>query len=293
MGTVSRLSRAPRRATLAPMPALRFSATLVTFRPDVALLERALASLAAAVRHARAAGLVAEASIVVVDNGPAGSVQEIRQALRAFPIDAGAIELVHGHGNVGYGRANNLVLPRLASDVHLIANPDIELDSDALAAAIAALNADAKVGVIAPSVRGPGGERQYLCKRYPSVWVLFLRGFAPRFLRDRNAAALDHYEMRDIPQDEPYAPVPLASGCFMLMRTSLFVRLGGFDPRFFMYFEDYDLSLRAGREAAVAFVPAARIVHHGGEASRKGMRHVGLFLRSAARFFSKHGWKLA
>jgi GT2 family glycosyltransferase len=275
------------------MPGLRFSATIVTFRPDVPLLERTLASLAAAVRHARAANAISDATIFVVDNGPPALFSAIEAAVRAYPADAGNVELIHGHGNVGYGRANNLVLPRLHSDVHLVANPDVELERDALAAAIAALEADPGVGLVAPSVFGPDGERQYLCKRYPSVWVLFLRGFAPAFLRRRHAAALAHYEMRDVPPDAPFAPVPLASGAFMLLRTPLFTRLGGFDPRFFMYFEDYDLSLRAGREATVAYVPAVRIVHHGGDASRKGIRHIVWFLRSARRFFAIHGWKIA
>ncbi len=223
---------------------------------------------------------------------PRWLLRAIESVVRAYPPDAGTVELVHGHGNVGYGRANNLVLPRLNSDLHLVANPDVELDRDALAAAITALDSDAGLGVVAPSVRGPDAERQYLCKRYPSVWVLFLRGFAPPFLRRRYAATLDHYEMRDLPAEQNFAPVPLASGCFMLMRTALFARLGGFDPRFFMYFEDYDLSLRAGRESTVAYIPAARIVHHGGEASRKGLRHVAWFLRSAWRFFAIHGWKI-
>jgi hypothetical protein len=275
------------------MPAQRFSATIVTFRPDVRLLQRTLGSLAASVRHARDAGLVSEAKVFVVDNGPPESLATVEGALRSFPPDAGAIELVHGHGNVGYGRANNLVLPRLASDLHLIANPDVELDREALASAIEAMNADPALGVVAPSVRGPDGARQYLCKRYPSVWILFLRGFAPGFLRRRHAQALGHYEMRDVPADQPCTSVTLASGAFMLMRTVLFRKLGGFDPRFFMYFEDYDLSLRAGRESKVAYIPAARIVHHGGEASRKGIRHVAWFLRSAWRFFAIHGWKIS
>jgi hypothetical protein len=68
---------------------------------------------------------------------------------------------------------------------------------------------------------------------------------------------------------------------------------GGFDPRYFMYFEDYDLSLRIAAQGTVAYEPAMRIVHHGGEAARKGWRHVGWFVRSAWRFFSRHGWKLA
>ena len=275
------------------MQASRFSATVVTYRPDSGLLARALRSLSAAILHAREAGLVSEAALHIVDNGPPQLLDTVRDAARAFPAEAGSIEIVSGHGNIGYGRANNLVLPRLASDAHLIMNPDVELERDALAAALRALRKDPQVGVVAPAVCGTNGERQYLCKRYPSVWVLFLRGFAPNPVRALFAKRLDDYEMRDLAPDRFFAPVPLASGCFMLVRTALFTRLGGFDPRFFMYFEDYDLSLRAGREATVAYVPEARIVHHGGEASRKGLRHVAWFLRSAWRFFATHGWRIA
>ncbi|HEY2630268.1 MAG TPA: glycosyltransferase family 2 protein [Usitatibacter sp.] len=271
---------------------MKLSATVVTYRPDLAVLERSIASLASAVLLARETGMVSQSVLYVVDNGPADALGPVAQAAKSFAA-AGTLEILHGHGNVGYGRANNLVLPRLDSDMHLVMNPDVELDRDALVAAIAALRGDGSVGAVAPAVRGPEGERQYLCKRYPSVWVLFLRGFAPAFLRRHFAAALDRYEMRDLPPDREVSPVPLASGCFMLMRTALFKRLGGFDPRFFMYFEDYDLSLRIGREAKVAYVPQSRIVHHGGEASRKGLRHVAWFVRSAWRFFAIHGWKIA
>jgi GT2 family glycosyltransferase len=229
----------------------------------------------------------------VVDNGDDRSAAAARRAANAFDVADASLELVAGHGNVGYGRANNIVLPRLHSDFHLVMNPDVELEPDAILAAIRALEADSSVGLAAPDVRGSAGERQYLCKRYPSVWVLFLRGFAPAALRRAFARSLERYEMRDVLGSSTYAPVPLASGCFMVLRTALFRAVGGFDPRFFMYFEDYDLSLRVGREAKVAFVPAARIVHHGGEAAAKGPRHVRWFLRSAWRFFATHGWRLA
>lgn len=275
------------------MPGSPFSAAIVTYRPDYALLERALGSLAAAIDRARERGLVSDATVFIVDNGPAESLARIRESARALPAGTARTEVLHGHGNLGYGRANNLVLPRLASEFHLIMNPDVELDRDALVASLDALHGDAKMGLVAPAAFGAAGERQYLNKRYPSVWVLFLRGFAPARLRRRYSAALERYEMRDIVPDRPFAPVPLASGCFMVVRSRLFTSMRGFDPRFFMYFEDYDLSLRIGREATVAYVPAARIVHHGGDASRKGLRHVAWFLRSAWRFFATHGWKLA
>lgn len=268
------------------------SIAIVTYRADGALLARSLDSLATAIRRARDEGRIDRCRLFVIENGPIGN-EALRQAIERWPGEAGAVEVLAGHGNIGYGRANNLVLDRLDSDFHLVMNPDVELAPEALVAALAELRTHAEYGLIAPSVFGEDGARQYLCKRYPSVWVLFLRGFAPAVLRRRFVGTLDHYEMRDVIGERVVTGIPLASGCFMLLRTGLFRRLRGFDPRFFLYFEDYDLSLRAAREATLAYVPAARVVHHGGDAARKGWRHVAWFLRSAWRFFSTHGWKWA
>jgi GT2 family glycosyltransferase len=275
------------------MPAPSLSASIVTYRPEPVLFERALASLAAAIAEARRAGELGSASLAVIDNGPAEAREEIRRAVASWPAEAGAVEVVSGQGNVGYGRANNLALERARSDFHVIMNPDVELEPGALREALAAAREHPEVGLFAPAAYGDDGQLQYLCKRYPSVWVLFLRGFAPAGLRRRFARAIHDYEMRDVIADRFVPNVPLASGCFMLARTALLARVGGFDPRFFMYFEDYDLSLRLGRESQVAYIPQARIRHHGGEASRKGLRHVAWFVRSAWRFFARHGWKLA
>ena len=229
----------------------------------------------------------------VIDNGPAADRDAIAPATSAWPAQAGTIELLAGHGNVGYGRANNLALARASSDFHLVMNPDVELEPPALAEALAALAEHPEVGLVAPAVYGEDGALQFLCRRYPTIWVLFLRGFAPAALRRRFAGVLEEYEMRDIIGDHFVPNVPLASGCFMLARTPVLERVGGFDPRYFMYFEDYDLSLRVGRESQVAYVPRSRIVHHGGEASRKGVRHVAWFVGSAWRFFARHGWRVA
>ena len=271
----------------------RFSASIVTYRPEPRLFGRALASLATAIVEARRRAALGEARVFVVDNGPEASRPALEPAMAAWPSQAGTLELIAGHGNLGYGRANNLALARADSDLHLVMNPDVELEPSALAEALAALGAHPEVGLVAPAAYGEDGRMQYLCKRYPSLWVLFLRGFAPERMRRRHAAAIEAYEMRDVIGEHFLSGVPLASGCFMLARTELLRRVGGFDPRFFMYFEDYDLSIRIGREARVAYVPQARIVHHGGEASRKGPRHVGWFVASAWKFFTRHGWRFA
>jgi GT2 family glycosyltransferase len=79
----------------------------------------------------------------------------------------------------------------------------------------------------------------------------------------------------------------------MLARGALMRDSGGFSSRYFLYFEDYDLSLRLRRRTDIAYVPSVRIIHLGGDAASKGARHTLLFLRSAVTFFRTYGWKLA
>ncbi len=132
------------------------------------------------------------------------------------------------------------------------------------------------VGVLAPAVFAPDGAREFLCKRYPAVLDLLLRGFAPAFMRRLFCKRLDRYEMRDsIAAGAQVSPVPMMSGCFMLLRRKAVDATGGFDPQYFLYFEDFDWSVRLNRVTGSAYVPAVRVVHHGGGASRKGLRHVG------------------
>lgn len=270
---------------------MRLSVSLVTYAPDPALLERTLRSLALASRNAVSAGLLAETHVYLVDNGPAGA--PVAAAANAW-TGLGPLEVLSGHGNVGFGRGNNLALAReSSSQFHLVLNPDVEIDPQALVEALAVLRNHPEVGVVAPATFGPDGARQYLCKRVPSVWVLFLRGFAPASMQRQHAAELDAYEMRDVIGDTLVKDIPLTSGCFLLARTAVLRAVGGFDPAYFLYFEDYDLSLRVGRRAKIAYAPRARIVHHGGEASRKGLRHVAWFVGSAWRFFARHGWRIA
>lgn len=265
------------------------SVSIVVFRPDVALLEATLASLRQAI--ARARGAFDTAELTLVDNGEdRGSDPAALQAVARTLDEAGvATRVLAGHGNVGYGSGHNLALDRVGR-LHLVLNPDVEIAPDALAAATAFMQAHPDCGLLSPAAFGPDGTRQFLCKRYPTVLDLLLRGFAPQALRRRFAVRLDRYEMRDAIGDAVAWDPPIVSGCFMLFRGSVFRELGGFDPRFFLYFEDFDLSLRAGRIARLAYVPTVRIVHHGGDAARKGLRHVGMFARSAFAFFSKHGW---
>ncbi|MDZ7620968.1 MAG: hypothetical protein U5O69_00470 [Candidatus Competibacteraceae bacterium] len=134
-------------------------------------------------------------------------------------------------------------------------------------------------------------RRQHLCKSYPTVLDLALRGFAPVGLRRLFQTRLDCYELRDRIGDAVFWDPPIVSGCFMLARRAALERVEGFRPEYFLYFEDFDLSLRLAAVARLVYVPTVRIVHFGGRAARKGLRHVGFFLREEVVFFNQHGWR--
>ena len=264
------------------------SISIVTYHPDWGLLSRTVSSLSRALECLLGEGLAPSAKLVAVNNGGADPSGLLKEHLSGKI----ARETVQSPENLGYGAGHNLALGRVESEYHLILNPDVEIAEDALTQGIAWMDAHPDAVAIAPDVREPDGSRSHLCRRQPSVRVLFLRAFAPRWGRALFPRLLDDYELRDLVDgDQPVWDPPLISGCFMLFRTVELKRLGGFDPRYFLYFEDYDLSLRAANQGRLAYVPQVRIMHAGGGAARKGLGHIKLFCRSAFRFFNSHGWR--
>lgn len=257
------------------------SVSIVLYRPDLALLE---ATLGALERACREAGV--SPCLLLVDNGGRG---QFLQDMAPLPADW-RVRVLSGHGNVGFGAGHNLCLGELET-YHLILNPDLELAPDALKNALFFLESNPDCGLVVPSASWGDGRVQYLCKRMPTVFDLLLRGFAPGWLRSRFQERLARYEMRDLIGERVLWDPPIVSGCCMLFRSSVLQLLGGFDPRYFLYFEDFDLAIRAGGRARLAYLPAFRVVHHGGHAARKGWSHIGMFLRSAVIFFRKYGWR--
>jgi GT2 family glycosyltransferase len=268
------------------------SIAIVTHAPDEALLARTFASLTDAIAHAHDAGALSDAQVVVVDNGPDGAFERVKALVARHLLGREHVrtEILSGHGNVGFARANNLALTKCAGEFHLILNPDVEMHRDALAEAVAYLVAHPEVGALTPSARNPDGTRQYIVRSYPSVGVLLLRAFAPDFLRRIFRAPMERYEMREVDWEREQVPVQIVGGAFILCRRSVLDAVNGFDPGYFLYFEDYDLSLRLSKVAPIAYVPRVRIVHHGGHAASKGIAHIAWLARSAWRFFSTHGW---
>ena len=277
-----------------PLPrSVHLSVSIVLYNSPPDMLRRVLSSLHASAQDAHAAACLERVSVDVVDNSsdPAAR-QALATLVREWP-DGGFFQLAYRAQaqNRGFGAGHNSVLGSLHSDVHLILNPDAELAEDALRVGLAWLADDQEVVLVSPRVAGDDGRQEFLCKRYPSVLVLALRAFAPAVVQRLFHRRLYDYEMRDACAGDAAVDVKLASGCFMLVRTVALRAAGGFSEDFFLYFEDFDLSLRLSGQGRLVFVPAMRIVHHGGYAATKGLRHVRYFIRSGITFFNKHGWR--
>lgn len=228
-------------------------------------------------------------ALTLIDNSEQGSQV---QALQALAQRSGwpHAHVLSGHGNVGYGAGHNLAIRTATTPAYLVLNPDVELDANALRAGLATLASDGivLVGAVGRDAKGKPG---YLSKRMPSVWTFFLRGFAPWWLKQRFDARLAHYEYRDLPTDR-VSEVILVSGAFMLCRTEALRGVGGFDERYFLHFEDLDLSLRLAKRGRVVSDPLVTLIHHGGHSASRGLAHLRVFVRSGLRFFNTHGWRL-
>jgi len=290
------LTRARVSSTFYPVLPSSLTVSIVTYRPDRSLLDRCLRKLALAIGAAQEEGVIRTVALALIDNSESRRVAEkvIELGRGRFGESGVQMTYLHGHANIGYGTAHNLALHGTGADYQLVLNPDMELDGDALTNAVRWLDAHPDVGVAAPAVRRPDGAPDFLCKRYPAIFDLLLRGFAPRFVQRMFRGRLDRYELRDYidpMSDKPVLGVPIMSGACLLVKRKAIDTTGGFDPNFFLYFEDYDWSVRLNKITQTVYLPSFRAVHHGGHTARKGMRHWSMFAKSAVRFYRKHGWR--
>ncbi|CAG7597703.1 glycosyltransferase [Candidatus Vallotia tarda] len=269
------------------------SISIVVYWPQKQRLYETLRTLGIALKFLKSsltkAGNQLFSTLILIDNGSDLSEFAYRAALANSDVE---ILVLSGHGNIGYGQGHNLAISKVRSQYHLILNPDVRIDKDALRKAIYFFDNHIDVGLVAPRILDDKGKLQYLCRRYPTVVDLLLRGFMPKPIMKYFYSRLARYEMHDalIRHNVVWDPL-IISGCFMLFHMDVLKKLGGFDSRYFLYFEDYDLSLRTHTVARVAYVPSVCIVHYGGKAARKNLKHIGMFTVSACNFFNRFGWK--
>ncbi len=221
--------------------------------------------------------------VMVVDNASTDGTVSIVET--GFPD----VHLVCLPQNIGFGQGHNKALPYLNAPYHLIVNPDITFEPDVLEKMVGYLDGCKDAVMLTPRVLHPDGSEQFLPKEMPSIHFL-LSGYLER-LGQPFTGWRGKYTWRDKEHLEP-VELHFATGCFMLVRASAFREAGGFDPRYFMYMEDSDLTLTMKAKGLTLYHPGYSVTHVWARENVRSIRGTLMHVRSIIKFFNKHGWRL-
>ncbi len=179
--------------------------------------------------------------IIVVDNGSTDGTQKIIK--EKFP----ELKLIQNKENLGFAEGNNIGARHATGDYLLFLNNDTVVDENMINELVKVAESDDKIAILGPKI--------YFYDRRNVIW------FAGGKLKTYGTTHYGFNE-KDVGQHDKIRDVDFVTGCALMIRKSMAKKIGLFDPFFFIYYEDLDLSLRA-REAGyrVIYAPKAVMWH--------------------------------
>jgi GT2 family glycosyltransferase len=221
--------------------------------------------------------------LFVIDNSPFNNLQkEIGENNK--------IDYIFMGSNKGFGAAHNIAIQKsidTGSNYHFIINPDIFFNEDIITPLIEYMKQHQNVGMLMPKILYPSGATQYLPKILPTPLNLILRKFKrPKTLYSQ---FIEKYELRIASENTIYN-APILSGCFTLLNLKAIKEIGAYDERFFMYFEDFDLSRRIHEKYKTIYYPLVSVYHGYEGGANKKFQLFLIFVVSAIKYFNKWGW---
>lgn len=218
-------------------------------------------------------------SLYVIDNNSRDKINDILRGR----FNRNYIDLDE---NIGFGKAHNKVLPLVNSKYHFVINPDILINKDTIDAMCDFMDSHPDVAIACPKVLNPDGSVQYIAKNRPSLMALVSRRVHIKCLKKIE----DDYLMRNADQDTAFE-VDFCTGCFFVIRTDVFKKIGGFDPDYFLYFEDADITMKAKQEGKAYYAPCGTVTHFWHRETRHSKKQFFIQLKSMFIYFKKWGFK--
>jgi GT2 family glycosyltransferase len=222
------------------------------------------------------------APCVVVDNASTDeSVTLVRQRY-------GHVQLHANDDNRGYGAAANQGIATCRTKYVLLLNSDAVIMPGALNALSDYLDKHPEVAIVGPRITYPDGRLQPSCNPFPTLLpTLLTESAVGPLLRHVPGAGIVYLPAWSHTRSRP---VPWVMGAAMAIRRTAFDAVGGFDPAFFMYFEEVDLCYRLAAEGwQVHFAPVASVIHVGGASTRNRRADMVVqALASRLRFYRRH-----
>jgi GT2 family glycosyltransferase len=197
------------------------------------------------------------------------------------------VEYIAVGSNIGFGAGHNVILDKIEnlSNNHLILNPDVDFKPSVIPNLIAKLNRHEIVSMIAPKVLFPDGKHQYSCRRYPKIPELLARRFI--FLEPLFKSLINKGKYKDRELESSFF-AEYITGCFHLYKTVDFVKLNGFDDRYFLYMEDVDICRKMEElDKMKLYYPREEIVHVLKQGSSKDTKLFFRHISSAIKYFLK------
>lgn len=190
------------------------------------------------------------------------------------------IKIIRNPAPMGFGANHNQAFTHSAGKYFCVTNPDIRLKSNPFNPLLVCLEGPS-MGVAAPLVLGIAGGVEDSARRFPSPLKILCKVFG--------GCRGPDYEINDAPIYPDWV-----GGMFMVFPRGVFEQLGGFDERYFLYYEDVDMCGRlrlSGYEVVVC--PQAQVTHHAQRSSHRSFRYLRWHLTSMTRFFlSPVYWRL-
>jgi GT2 family glycosyltransferase len=214
----------------------------------------------------------------VVDNASSdGSVSMVRNQ---FP----EVRLIENHENMGFARANNIVIQKNESKFVLLLNSDAYLKPGAMDEMVEFMYKNSQVGAAGSRLLNPDGSLQYSVHPMPTLFREFWRMFHLDALFPVSSYPLDRWDLKT-----PRI-VDVVQGACLILRKEAIEEVGLLDESFFFYSEEVDYCYRLKEKGyKIYWLPKAEAVHYGGQSSKQMPDQMFLELyRGKILFFRKH-----
>jgi GT2 family glycosyltransferase len=187
------------------------------------------------------------------------------------------VEIIRNVAAKGFAANHNAAFRLAQTDYFCVVNPDVRWVQDPFPSLLEQLR-DSSVGVVAPLILNPAGNVEYSARKFPTLFGILKKALSGTDSRD--------YEIGTAPVFPDWV-----GGMFMLFPSKTFGTVGGFDERYFLYYEDVDICWRMQQHGLRAvLVPSTSVVHDARRRSHRDPRYFIWHSTSMLRFFGRRAF---
>lgn len=237
----------------------KISIIIVNFRSDQ-YLEKCIASLYNFEKEDNF-------EIIIVNNDQEKKLEKIQTIFSK-------IKIINNKNNFGFGQAINVGAKNARGEFLFFLNPDSELVETVIPIILKEFEKNLKIAALSPKVIGENGEKQ--------SWIFGKKMNLGQLIKNNFLGDKEE-------KNEKEKEVDWVSGASMVIRKKDFNEVGGFDEKFFLYFEDMDLCLRLKEKGKKAiYFPLVKIMHIGSGSKMEESSRKKAYYASQDYYFKKH-----